>query len=113
VILRTLATVIIDDVLATSYIYILLILRLKKNHYLINEFDVIEYNRRVTFDMHDHSGKVKQTKATDYIQPNPYLGYINYTDVTEEFLENIEAESAYEKNFTEKLDTCLRIIKIF
>jgi hypothetical protein len=47
--------------------------------------------------MHDHSGKVKHTKATDDIQPNPYLGYINKTDVTEEFLANLEAESACEK----------------
>jgi hypothetical protein len=64
-----------DDVLSTSFIDILLILRLNKNGFLINKFNVIEYNRRVTFDMHDHSGKVKQTKATDDIQPNPgYLG---------------------------------------
>jgi hypothetical protein len=51
--------------------------------------------------MHDYSGKVtptkktddiqsivpstKTTKANDEIQPNPYLGYINHTDVTEEF----------------------------
>jgi hypothetical protein len=40
------------------------------------------------------------------------LDYINYTDVTEEFLENLEAESACENNVTEKLDTCLRIIII-
>jgi hypothetical protein len=72
-----------------------------KNRYLKNEFDVIKYNRRVAFYMHDYSGKVKHTKTTDYIQsnvpstitaksndeiqPNPYLGYINHTDVTEEF----------------------------
>ncbi len=47
--------------------------------------------------MHDHSGKVKHTKATDDIQQNPYLGYMNKTDVTEEFLANLEAESACEK----------------
>jgi len=54
--------------------------------------------------MHDYSGKVTHTKTTDDIQSNvpstittkandeiqpnpylPYLGYINHTDVTEEF----------------------------
>jgi hypothetical protein len=99
-----------------------------KNRYLKNEFDVIEYNRRVAFYMHDHSGKVKQltkatddiqqnaestitTKATDDIQPNPYLGFINHTDITEDFLANIEAESACVNNVSEKLDTSLRISK--
>jgi hypothetical protein len=78
--------------------------------------------------MHDHSGKVKQltkatddiqqnaestitTKATDDIQPNPYLGYINHTDITEDFLANIEAESACVNNVSEKLDTSLKISK--
>jgi hypothetical protein len=70
-----------------------------KYRYLKNEFDVIEYNRRVAFCMHDYSGKVTHTKTTDdiqsnvpstittkandEIQPNPYLGYLNHTDVTE------------------------------
>jgi hypothetical protein len=58
--------------------------------------------------LHDHSGKVKHTKATDDIQPNPYLGY---TDVTEKFFTSLEAESACVKNVTEKLDTSLSISK--
>ena len=41
-----------------------------KNRYLKNEFDVIEYNRRVAFYMHDYSGKVKHNKTTDDIQSN-------------------------------------------
>ncbi len=52
---------------------------------------------RSYFYMHDHSGKVKHTKTTDDIQANPYQRYINKTDVTEEFLVKLEAESACEK----------------
>ena len=43
------------------------------------------------------------------IQPNPYLGYINRTDITEEFLSSIEEKEPSMNNVTEELNANLKI----
>ncbi len=39
----------------------------------------------MTDDIQSNVPSTITTKANNEIQPNPYLGYINHTDVTEEF----------------------------
>ena len=69
--------------------------------------------------MHDYSGQPKQnhenhdvpcsltTISTNNIELNSYLGNIYRTDITEEFIANIE-DGTLGNNVTERLDTSLR-----